>query len=279
MDVPGTDNTIDETVSTEAPATEATTATEPTQTIETTETADTTTDTTAPESTQKPEGETADTDTVTEPIIVSELKYGDIDVGVEIPPDLANMLAQEGLDAVELTKEMYSENGLSDETKATLYEKYGKWQVDAYLTGIEAINERNMTQYKADVEKATQAMEDAWTSTMDLMGGEDRWADLDAYAAKNLSEEELAEFNDVMKNGTFRMQQLMIKDLWNKFDSAGKPAAPVKLDLESGDTAPASNAGAAVSQEEYFQSFMNGEYSKDPAGWDARRRAGMEKGI
>ena len=102
---------------------------------------------------------------------------------------------------------------------------------------------------------------------------------MDAWAAKNLSQEDMDEFNAVMQNGTLKMQKLMIRDLWNQFEAAGKPNAPATLDLEKGENIPATNTGGAISQKEYFDAFKNGKYRKDPKGWDERRKAGMLKGI
>ena len=140
--------------------------------------------------------------------------------------------------------------------------------------------DRIFTNPSATVQDLSDRFADAHPEpTHEFMGGEDRWADMDAWAVQNLSEEDLSEFNKVMKEGTIKMQKLMIKDLWGQFESAGKPNAPVRLDLERGENIPPTDSGAAVSQAEYFQAFQNGEYRKNPAAWDARRKAGIAKGI
>jgi hypothetical protein len=193
--------------------------------------------------------------------------------------DMANFCADAGIDVEAVAKEIYSPDGLSEATRESLNTAFGKWQVDAYLSGLEAKNAQTMAQFKTDQEAATKAAEDAWNATMEIMGGEDRWDALDAYAASTLSESEIEEFNAVMKNGSLYMQQLMIKDLWSKYEAAGKPDAPVKLDLEGGDNTPPSDTSGAITQAEYLEAFRNGEYRKDPAAWDERRKAGMAKGI
>ena len=219
------------------------------------------------------------TNTFTEDISLSGLKFDGQDVIVNIPADLANAAAEKGIDIQAVTKELYSEAGISEESRKALDAAFGKWQVDAYLKGLDALNRENMTRFKTDAENGAKAAEAAWKDTLEIMGGEDRWADIDAWAVQNLSEEDLSEFNKVMKEGTIKMQKLMIKDLWGQFESAGKPNAPVRLDLEKGENIPPTDAGAAVSQAEYFQAFQNGEYRKNPAAWDARRKAGILKGI
>lgn len=228
-----------------------------------------------PETPSTPETPTA----VTEDIQLDGFKFDGQDCTVTIPADLANFTAEKGIDAQEIAKEMYSETGLTDETREKLYDAFGKWQVDTYLNGLEAQNKATFTQHNTEQEAITKAQEEAWEETMTLMGGEDKWADLDAYAVQNLDEQQLEEFNHVMQNGSLYMQKLMIADLWSKYQAAGAPPAPAQLDLETGSDAPPSNAGGAITQEEYFASFKNGEYRKDPAGWDARRQAGLKKGI
>jgi len=222
---------------------------------------------------------TVDTNTVTEDISLTGLKYEGQDVTVNIPADLANAVAEKGIDAEAITKELYSPEGLSQETRDALNEAFGKWQVDAYLKGLDALNRENIAQFKTETENNAKAQETAWNETLEIMGGEDRWADLDSFATNTLSQEDLDEFNAVMKDGTLKMQKLMIHDLWNQFESAGKPEPTASLDLEKGENIPVSDTKSAISQAEYFEAFQNGEYRKDAQAWDARRKAGMLKGI
>ena len=230
---------------------------------------------------QKPVETTTDTNPFTEDISLSGLKFDGQDVTVNIPVDLANACSEKGIDIEAVTKELYSESGISQESRKALDNAFGKWQVDAYLKGLDALNKQTMQEYKVNAENATKAQEQAWNDTMEIMGGEDRWADLDAWAVGNLSQEDMDEFNTVMQNGTLKMQKLMIRDLWNQFETAGKPNAPASpaLDLEKGENIPVVGNQTAITQAEYFKAFQNGEYRKDPAAWDARRKAGMMKGI
>ena len=265
MEEPIVDNTIDQTTSVTTPAANPVVP-----------------DTPAPEAApvdQTPVEAPENTNVLTEDISLSGLKFDGQDVTVNIPVDLANACSEKGIDIEAVTKELYSESGISQESRKALDAAFGKWQVDAYLKGLDALNKQTMQEYKANAENATKAQEAAWNDTMEIMGGQDRWADLDAWAVRNLSQEDLDEFNAVMKDGTLKMQKLMIRDLWNQFETAGKPNAPVSLDLEKGENIPASTANGAITQAEYFKAFQNGEYRKDPGAWDARRKAGMMKGI
>ena len=267
MEEPIIDNTIDET-----PA------------VNTSEFATVLPTTQSPESAivdQKPVETPENTNVLTEDISLSGLKFDGQDVTVNIPVDLANACSEKGIDIEAVTKELYSESGISQESRKALDAAFGKWQVDAYLKGIDALNKQTMQEYKVNAENATKAQEQAWNDTREIMGGQDRWADLDAWAVGNLSQEDMDEFNSVMKNGTLKMQKLMIRDLWNQFETAGKPNAPASpaLDLEKGENIPVVGNQTAITQAEYFKAFQNGEYRKDPAAWDAKRKAGMMKGI
>jgi hypothetical protein len=215
----------------------------------------------------------------TEGITIPGIKYGDSVVTVDIPADILNFTAEKGIDAESVAKELYSETGLTETTKQSLYDAFGKWQVDTYLDALDTKNKATVGGFKAKAEAEKVAAEEAWTQTLDLMGGEDRWTDLDSYAVKNLSDDELNEFNEVMKSGSMRMQKLMIADLWGRFSEAGKPVAPAVLDLEAADNIPPSSSSSAITSEEYFAAFKSGEYRKDPKGWDAKRSEGIKKGI
>jgi hypothetical protein len=76
------------------------------------------------------------------------------------------------------------------------------------------------------------------------------------------------------------MQQLMIKDLYGKFAAEGAPVAPVILDLEEGETGgDPGKVESALTSAAYLDLIKTGEYKKDPAKYDALRRAGMKRGI
>lgn len=210
------------------------------------------------------------------------VKYGDLDVTVNIPADLANMAAEKGIDAQAISKELYESEDftLSQESLDGLYDAFGKWQVDTYLSGLKAKNDAMVSSYQQDQESRTKAEESAWESTLEIMGGEDKWNDLSVYASENLSEEEMEEFNAIMENGTLKMQQLMIADLFGKFSAAGAPVAPVSLDLEGGGaSAPVVSENGPLSYQDYLELFQTGEYKNNPELYDKRRQLGMAKGL
>lgn len=220
---------------------------------------------------------------VTEDVKFSDgIKFGGQDVEVTIPADLVNFTAEKGIDAQAVSKELYASEDftLSEETKASLYEAFGQWQVDTYLAGIKASNDNTMASHASDVEALGVAEKAAWDATMEVMGGEDRWDDLSSYADQTMDDAEFDEFNEVMKTGSLRMQQLMIADVFGKFKAAGAPVATTILDLEEGATGGDPTGGdSPLSQSAFLDLMRTGEYKKDPAKYDALRRAGMAKGI
>jgi len=228
---------------------------------------------------------TSDWTPVQDEIKISGVKYGEIDVDVVIPPDLANYAGEKGVDVQALSKELYSspEFKLSEETLNSLYEKFPKFQVDAYLSGLKAQNDVMIRDHKQGIETKTANEKAAWDATLEVMGGQDRWADVEAYALNKMDDAELNEFNDVMKNGTLRMQQLLIKDVFNRFKAEGAPVAPIKpvvLDLVEGSTGgPGVTGDTALTSAQYLALFSSGKYKENPAKYDALRRSGMNKGI
>lgn len=213
-------------------------------------------------------------------IPVEGLKYAGFDVTLSIPKEMANFCVENGVDAEALTKELYASEDfkLSEESLAPLYEKFGKWQVDAFFEGINAKNQALLGQTKD--QQATQAAQEksAWDSTMQIMEGQDKWNDMSAWADKNLTPEEIAEFNQVMEKSTARVQSLMIKDLYSRFKQAGAPVAPTVLSLEEGGN-DNTQTSQALSGAEYQKLLISGEYRKDPAKYDSMRRLGMQKGL
>lgn len=218
-----------------------------------------------------------------EAMTLSDLKIGDTEITVEIPPDLIQFGSENGLDMEALTKEFYSnDQDLSAESKQALYDKFPKWQVDGFLTGAKARNDLMVKEHQAGLEAQAKAGEEAAAVTLELMGGEDRWHDLEGFALNTLDDAQLAEFNEIMSSNNSTMQQLAIKDLWGKFTEAGAPVAPVtlaSLDLEDGSNrGPAGSVGAPMTAAE-LAAVPRDEYKKNMQMYDDRRLAGIRKGI
>lgn len=70
--------------------------------------------------------------------------FGGEEVTIEVPQDVEEELKAKGLDAYAIAAELYAKDGdfsLSEETKQKLYDAFGKFAVDAYLSGLKAQNE------------------------------------------------------------------------------------------------------------------------------------------
>ena len=217
-----------------------------------------------------------------EPVV---LKYGDIEFNMEdldIPDDLKEGLSEKGFNVEDLAKQLYSEEGLSAETKQKLYDAYGKFAVDATLRSIETENKMNLAEAKSAKEAATKAAETAWNETLEIVGDEKGWNDLTAWAEKSLSDDALAELNDVMENGTWTAQKLIIKGLQAEKDKGVVGEKDVELtDLDNSSLG--GDDDGPMTFVDYNKLISSGEYGKLTAAEqntiDQRRRAGMNLGI
>jgi len=236
-----------------------------------------------PETASKEPSEPSTGESVAEDVKYSEgAQFNGKPVEVTIPADLINFGNEHNLDIQALSKELYSSEDftLSEESLNAAYEAFGKWQVDTYLSGLKASNLAMLNEHEQTLESRAAAEKEAWDATMEIMGGEDRWDDLSSYAASSLSDAEIEEFNKVMQEGSLKMQQLMIKDLYSKFTEAGAPAAPTVLDLEEGNTGGDPLSGnEALSSSQFLELMKSGEYKNNPEKYDRLRRAGIAKGI
>ena len=219
---------------------------------------------------------------VTEDFSLKGMKYKDQDVEVTIPKEVCNLAKEKGIDVEAVTKELYSSENhtLTDETKKSLYDAFGKYQVDVYLDYVSQQNEQSLNTYKSNLETKSQNEKAAWDDTMKIMGGEDHWNDLSEYANENLTDAEIQDFNTIMEKGSLKMQQLMIADLYGKFEKAGSPVAPATLDLEEGKNIQASDTGGQpLTAAEFLKVMTSGEYRKNPQKYDTLRQKGIDKGI
>ena len=207
---------------------------------------------------------------------------------LDIPDDLRSGMSQHGLDVDVIARELYTgEFGLSEETKSKLDAVYGKYVVDAALKGIE--NSNKMAEFSAkESEAATvKAAEAAWSETLEIVGTEENWDSMNAWAEKTLSEAEMDSVNAIMEGGDWFTQKLVIQALWEK--SGLKPAgAPVveaekTIDLVDLGSGAASGEDGPLTFEEYKDIIGSGEYTRMTQAernlTDNRRRAGIIKGI
>lgn len=208
-------------------------------------------------------------------------------VSVEVPDDLKQSLDDVGVDVDQVLSELYGEESdftLSEETRKPLDEKYGKAVVDTFLGAIKAQNEAVLQQTKEAQKAAEEANKQAVEWSNELVGGEENWTAMSDWAVENLSDEQLDSFNKAMDSGDKYIQELAIKDLKSKYHEA---EGDTNATLISGDSTASVDSGSPLSSSEYiaemtspeFRALKGQEKVKAQAKLDARRRAGMKKGL
>lgn len=229
-----------------------------------------------------PAGEPAPTDDTP-----AEFYWGGESVDIEITDDVNDALKEKGLDAMAIAKELYAKDGefsLSDETKQKLYDAFGKFSVDAYLSGLKAQNEMFIMNNQRDAEKAEQANAERYSTISKEIGGDEGWSKLEEFALSTLSDDELEAFNAVMNSGNQYLQAYAVRELESR---RNKTQGDDSVSLIPGNAATATEGGPLSRQDYYAEMAKLGQtYKHDKAGaasaqavLDARRRAGMAKGI
>jgi len=240
-----------------------------------------------PGSTEEPKGEEPKPDSTEGEETEGEFYFNGQQVQIEVPEDLKTSLSDAGVDVDKVVGELYGKDSdftLSDETRAPLDEKFGKPLVDTFLSAIKSQNEsviKGAEEAKAAAEQANkQAVE--WSN--ELVGGEETWNALESWAEANLDDAQIESFNKAMESGDKYLQELAIKDLHSKYQNS---EGDTDASLISGDSAANEGAGAPLTAQDYIAEMTSPEFralkghdkAKAQAQLDARRRAGMKKGI
>lgn len=226
-----------------------------------------------------------------EPEAAPEVSYhfGEDAVEVEVDQSHREAFEAKGLDIDALAAELYRDGGdftLSEESLQKCYDAFGKFAIDAFLSGLKAQNEATVSGWKQEAEAKVRADADRFTSICADIGGEEGWGRLEEFALATLSDDELTGFNEVMKSGNQYLQQYALRELEgrrtkvNGDDSVtlieGK-AAPAT----TGDTGPLGARDYIKATSELGNKFPHDKagYAKAQAQLDARRRAGLAAGI
>lgn len=232
-------------------------------------------------------GEPKPDDTATD---TEEVQYffGEHEVTVDIPQDVTDSLKEKGIDAKQVAKELYSKDGkfeLSDATKQKLYDAFGKFAVDAYLSGLKAQNEAFFLKEANAAKELEAANTQRFSDVSKEVGGEEGWSRLEEWALEALSDDELTAFNAVMESGNQYLQQYAVRELESRRKSAHGDDKPNLIE----PSAPAaSEDNGPLSREQYLREMMTlssrfGTDKKAAADYqaklDARRRAGMARGL
>lgn len=239
---------------------------------------------------ETPEGEGKEEDKPTESS-QEEVSYffGGEEVTIEVPQEVEEELKAKGLDANAIAAELYAKDGdfsLSEETKQKLYDAFGKFAVDAYLSGLKAQNEAFMLRSENEAKEREAADVQRFTDISKECGGEEGWNRLEEWALESLSDDELTAFNAVMQSGNQYLQMYAVRELEARRKAAQgddevtlvQPSAPA---VDASDNSP-------LSAQEYIReiSQLSQRFGRDrkaaaeaQAKLDARRRAGMAKGL
>lgn len=168
--------------------------------------------------------------------------------------------------------EEYANTGtLADESRAVLRDRLTK----AGFKNADALIDQHLAGAKADVEQARQRI-------FSHVGGEQAYTQMVQWAATNLSQEDIAEFNEAVKDP--RMVRLAVTSLQARYQAAGgSNAAPKSADPKR--VAPQSNVSAAFdpvrSDQQVAELVSDKRYLTDP-GYrqvvDQRITASMKAG-
>lgn len=222
----------------------------------------------------------------------TEYFFGDDQVEVAVPDDIAAAFADKGIDANQVLSELFAKEGkfeLTAETKAKLDEAFGKGMVDGYLNLYRQQNEMAVKQLKSDAEAQSKLHEQITSDFSTLVGGDAGWGELDAWAAENMSETDLASFNAVMQLPPEHWQAqravieaIQIKRGAVKIETEGTGMGQLIGDDTTAGGSPTAGLPQTLTMAE-FQGIMGSEkYRKDPqyaARIDAVRRASKQAGI
>lgn len=239
---------------------------------------------------ETPEGEGKEEDKPTESS-QGEVSYffGGEEVTIEVPQEVEEELKAKGLDAHAIAAELYAKDGdfsLSEETKQKLYDAFGKFAVDAYLSGLKAQNEAFMLRSENEAKEREAADVQRFTDISKECGGEEGWNRLEEWALESLSDDELTAFNAVMQSGNQYLQMYAVRELEAR-RKAAQGDDEVTLVQPSAPAVGASE-NSPLSAQEYIReiSQLSQRFGRDrkaaaeaQAKLDARRRAGMAKGL
>lgn len=215
--------------------------------------------------------------------------FGEQEVEIEIPDDVSTALKEKGIDAMQVAKELYGEGGkfeLKEETKQKLYDAFGKFAVDAYLSGLKAQNESFFMKEANAAKEAEAANAKRFTDVAQEVGGEEGWTRLEEWALETLSDEELTAFNAVMASGNQYLQQYAVRELEGRRKQAQGDDKPSLI--EPSASAKANEENSPLTRDQYVRAIatLSQKYGNDrkamaeaQAKLDARRRAGMARGI
>ena len=195
---------------------------------------------------------------------------------LEVPEEFAVGLEAQGLNGAAVAMEIYSEEGLSDDTKAKLYAEFGQTTVDLYVRS-QLIEARAMideyVSEQTEHEAASVSINEAVAK--ELEGGVD-FPTLARWVADTVTPEERADLNADLASGRQSTVLRAIKELKARYTEANGQGKQTLLE-GSGDTGVSDTS--PLSAEQYQKVIASGDYYKNAKAYDSRRVAGQALGI
>lgn len=221
----------------------------------------------------------------------SGLFWGEIPVEVAIPDEVAAAFGEKGIDGQAVLGELFAKDGkfeLKEETRAKLYDAFGKSLVDGYLNLYKGQNEMAVAKHQAEFE-AQQAVMAGNAKEFSEMVSDERWGELDAWCASALPEQELAAFNAVMSLPAehWAAQKAVLKTLMAQrqaslAEAQGDGAVKLLGDDPAQQVAVKDGLPSTLTRSEFQELMHSDRYRKEgdyAARVDAIRRNSMQSGI
>ena len=221
----------------------------------------------------------------------SGLFWGEIPVEVSIPDEVNAAFEEKGIDGKAILGELFAKDGkfeLKEDTKAKLYEAFGKPLVDGYLNLYKGQNEMAVAKHQAEFE-AQQAVMAGNAKEFSEMVSDEQWGELDAWCAESLPEQELAAFNAVMSLPAEHwaaqkavLQTLMAKHQASLKDSQGDGQVKLLGDDSAQQVATKDGLPSTLTKAEFQELMHSDRYRKEgdyASRVDAIRRSSMQAGI
>ena len=209
--------------------------------------------------------------------------YKGKEVTVTNNPEVEAAFKEKGLDIDSVNVELFSDKGLTKETKEKLYEAFGKPAVDMYLQGWESSNDASMERMERAEEQYAKEVGEIVTSTVG-----DKLEDVMKWANDNLDAKTYNEYRERINGDDTFSVRLALQDLANRsglMQETGNEQPTESIRAVGLSPSAKSNPETAqgLSNEEYQELFKpqgrgRAPYWEDPQKFDNLRELGRKSG-
>ena len=171
-----------------------------------------------------------------------EYFFGEQQVQVEIPAEVKTAFEEAGVTEQEVLGQLFAKEGdfsLKEDTYDKLTTKFGKTMVDGYLNLYKQQNTSHLEDVAAKESAANAALLEQHNDFSDMVGGDEGWDSLSAWAGENLDAKELDSFNALMDLGSehYTAQRAVISAIKGRM-SAASGSELTLLGGNSSDSSP-----------------------------------------